>query len=556
MTLGDIVFHHPSLKCSLRGKPSTSSVQFRNLKYASVPARYKDSIPLDTLKLGSDGVYDATQFGPSCPQLRGAQAWDLTLTGNITLPCEQGQGTTEAMNEFECLHLNITVPKPAVGTRTGKNNRLPVFVWVHGGGLSMGSNSWPQYDLRRFVERSGEIGKPVIGVGINYRHGIYGYLASKDIDAGGNMGYKDQMLAFRWIKKHIAGFGGDPENITAAGESAGGISLSTLLCADVGTRGLFERVVVMSGEATLRKASNRGWHQKMYQDQSKHLGLEANDAEARNLVLLDTEAESLSQKLPLAQHFAGMVDGSWIKDGFTLETLMDGNSNIHKPTWCKEFVVGDIAHDGMVLKARILDHPQALDLLKQACATYLSPPETKSLLAAYHLDEPLSKKEEYTRILEAASELRFYLPALAVYKGWKATSPPRRASRYHFHVPNPVDGIAKGLSSHELDVVYLLQNFNDHFDEHNRKIARGIADQFIRFTNGEGWVEEGKVLVFGRDGVVAVDEEKYDALYRDGRGAVLEEIGAEKLRHVAEMWQGVRQEEPEAGRVARIKAKL
>jgi carboxylesterase type B len=539
------LIHHPTLRCSLRGAPSASTVQFRNLKYASVPARYKVSTPNEELKVGPDGFVDATQFGPSCPHKRGAQAWDVTLVGDVELPCEHGQGKTERMDEHDCLHLNITIPKPPPNAASSTiKNELPVFVWVHGGGLSIGSNNWPQYDLRRFVERSVKIGKPVVGVSVNYRHNVFGFLASDEIGAAGNMGYKDQVLAFRWIKKHIAGFGGDPNNITAAGESAGGISLSTILCADIGNDGLFDKVIIMSGDTTLRKSRNRMWQQRMYQDQSTYLGLDAKDNESRKRTLLEADAEELAQKLPLAQHFAGLIDGSWLREDATLETLLDAKSTIHKPSWCKEFVIGDTAHDGTVLKARILDHPQVLDRLKQACATYLSASETHDLLSAYHLDGTSSKKEDSIDVLrELVSELRFYLPTLAAHRGWKACSPAKRASRYHFHIPNPIEGDFKGLSSHELDVAYLLQNFNDHFDSHNQKLAQGMADQFIWFVNGEEWVEEGRVVVFDGDCMIIVEEEDYDSEYRDGRGRVLERIGAHKLWLLAESWQGVRKEE-------------
>ncbi|KAF1832948.1 para-nitrobenzyl esterase [Decorospora gaudefroyi] len=545
MQASKYVMEHSTLRRTLSGKPSASTVQFRNLKYASIPARYKESIPNDDLQAGTEGVVDATQFGPSCPQLRGAQAWDLTLTGNVDLPCESGQGPTEKMDEFECLHLNVTVPKAIPNAEPRGRGGLPVFVWVHGGGLSMGSNSWPQYDLRRFVERSIQIGQPIIAVSVNYRLNIFGFLASEEIGGGGNLGYKDQVLAFRWIKKHIAGFGGDPSNVTAAGESAGAISLSTLLCADVGNEALFQRVVIMSGEATLRKSRNRLWHQKMYEDQSTYLKLESNDLESRKRALLDTDAEELAQKLPLAQHFAAKVDGQWLKRDVTLATLMDSRTPEHKPYWCQEFVIGDTAHDGLVLKARVLDHPEVLTRLKKACKTHLSPSETHQLLAAYNLLESQSKEEESDGLRALVSELRFYLPVLAAYNGWKACSPPKRTSRYHFHVPNPIDGPAKGFASHELDVAYLFQNYNDHFDENNREIARVMTDHFVKFVNGKGWVEEGKLVVFGRDGVVEVDEKEYDRVYRDGRGSVLEKIDAQKLWNLAEMWQGVRPEENE-----------
>ncbi|CAE7000878.1 PnbA [Pyrenophora teres f. teres] len=539
------VLKHPTLNQHIRGNSTTTTVQFRNLKYASIPARYKDSVLNDTLKPGLNDVVDATQFGPSCPHFRGAQAWDLTLTGDAILSCEHGQGETEIMDEFECLNLSVTVPKAAMDSGKRGTRGLPVFVWVHGGGLAMGSNSWPQYDLRRFVERSVEIGKPVVGVSINYRLNVFGFLASEEIGADGNIGYKDQILAFRWIRKHIAGFGGDSNNITAAGESAGAISLSTLLCVNVGAEGLFDRVVIMSGEATLRKWRNRWWHQKMYEDQSLHLKLDMKDTDGRREALLNSEAVALAQRLPLSQTFCATIDGQFLTQAVTIDALSSGSSPTHKPSWCKEFVIGDTAHDGLVLKSRILDLPDRTTRLEKACNLHLTHSETQALLSAYGLTHSLPKEEETQRLLELVSELRFYLPALTAYQGWKACSPPKRASRYHFHVPSPIDGAFKGLASHELDVAFLLQNYDEHFDERDRVVARSIQDRFLGFVNGEGWVEEGKVVVFGLEGDVEVGEGEYDALYRKGRGAVLEKIGMRKLWGVADVWQGVRQEEEE-----------
>jgi carboxylesterase type B len=545
MSADETDLYHPSLQRTLRGTSSTATTQFRNLRYASVPARYQESIPDDRLEAGKDGVVDATQFGPSCPQSRGAQAWDLTLIGDAVLPCSQGQGKTEKMDEFDCLNVIVTVPKGvgSDGKVTGRG--LPVFVWVHGGGLSVGSNGWPQYDLRRFVERGLETDKPFIGVSMDYRVNVFGFLASDEIGAAGNMGYKDQVLAFRWVKRHIAGFGGDPNNITAAGESAGAISLSTLLCANVGQQGLFDRVIIMSGDASLRKWRNRWWQRKMYEDQSTYLKVDVNNVESKRRALLETDAEDLAQKLPLAQHFTATVDGQFLTHEVTMESMMDGFSAIHKPSWCKEFVIGDTEHDGLILKGRIIDQPDSLGRLRKACETHLSPVETHQLLRAYSLDGEFSKKEQGERLLVLASELRFHLPALAAYRGWKALSPPRPASRYHFHVPNPIDGPFKGLAAHELDVAYLLQNFDAYFSNNDRRIARAMQDQFIKYIHGEGWVENGMMLVFDKNGMSEVDDNKYDEKYRSGRGSLLEKIGMQKLWRVADMWQGVRQEEEE-----------
>lgn len=536
---------HPTLGCTLRGKPSSTTVQFRNLKYALIPARFQDSIPNSSLKPGGDGIYDATKFGPSCPHKRGAQAWDLTLVGNVSLPCEDGQGNSETMDDLECLQLNVTVPKAISDDSQSKKTGMPVFVWVHGGGLSVGSNNWPQYDLQKFVERSVEVGEPVIAVAINYRLGLFGFAASEELGAPGNMGYKDQVLAFRWVKKHIAGFGGDPENITAAGESAGGISLSTLISANVGAEGLFDRVVIMSGDATLRKSRNRWWQRQFYKDQSKLLGISTTDTQALRAKLTGTGAEELAQQLPFSNHYCGYVDGSWLKTDITIDLLADGTRSEHKPSWCKNFVMGDCAHDGTILKARIMDNPKVVENLKAACARYLTQDETERLLSAYRLDRELPPDQKQSLLLCLASELRFYDPVLRAYKGWTSAGSTGNASRCHFHVANPFDGGFKDLMSHELDVTFLLQNFNDQLDEKNRKAAQAMADHFIKFANGEAWASNGKLILFGSDGVQELDEKEYDREYREGRGQVLASIDAEKLWKLAEMWQGVRSEDEE-----------
>ena len=338
--------HHPTLNRTLRGKSTASTVQFRNVKYATIPGRWQDSVLNNELPSDADGVYDATQFGPSCPHKRGAQAWDLTLVGKISMPMGEGNPNgEEAMNELSCLHANVIVPKALLENSKKDIAKLPVFVWVHGGGLSFGSNNWPQYDLTHFVERSCAIGKPVIGVAINYRVGVLGFLASKELGIDGNFGYKDQVVAFRWIKKHIAGFGGDPEQITASGESAGGISLSTLLCADVGDEKLFDRLVIMSGDATLRNPRTRSWHDKMYNDQLQVLGLDGLSVEERTKKIREMDAVELQQKLPFAQYFCACIDGKFLKENITVDMLASHERREHKPSWCKYFVHADTRHD-------------------------------------------------------------------------------------------------------------------------------------------------------------------------------------------------------------------
>ena len=140
----------------------------------------------------------------------------------------------------DCLYLNVWAPeKPAAA-------RLPVMVWIHGGGFVNGGSSPAVYDGSHFARRG------VVFVSFNYRLGRFGFFAhpalTKEAAGGplGNYGYLDQIAALRWVQKNIAAFGGDPGNVTLFGESAGGGSVNTLMIAPL-ARGLFHKAIVQSG---------------------------------------------------------------------------------------------------------------------------------------------------------------------------------------------------------------------------------------------------------------------------------------------------------------------
>ena len=137
----------------------------------------------------------------------------------------------------DCLSLNIWAPANA--------RNAPVFVWIHGGALVGGSGSEPLYDGAKLAERG------IVVVSINYRLGVLGYLAHPALSAesrrniSGNYGLLDQIEALRWVKRNIAAFGGDPANVTIAGESAGALSVMYLMAAPE-ARGLFAKAIAQS----------------------------------------------------------------------------------------------------------------------------------------------------------------------------------------------------------------------------------------------------------------------------------------------------------------------
>ena len=186
---------------------------------------------------------DASSFGPIAPQ-RVAEA-------GITSPADPSPGDVQSE---DCLTLNIWTPEvpedPA--SATGR----PVMVWIHGGGFTSGSGSV-------FLYRGGPLARrgDVVVVTINYRLGALGFLGHPglaDPDGFiGNWGLHDQVAALRWVRDHIAQFGGDPDCVTVFGESAGGFSVAALLAVPAAA-GLFRRAVVQSGGAHVHTAAQGG----------------------------------------------------------------------------------------------------------------------------------------------------------------------------------------------------------------------------------------------------------------------------------------------------------
>lgn len=175
------------------------------------------------------GSVDATRWSPACPQPD-----DVLPPGMVTDPM---RGL-----EFDehCQALSVTVP---TGTRAGAD--LPVLVWVHGGAHLVGAGDSPLYDPAALVREQG-----VVVVNVTYRIGALGFMGGGERPA--NLGLLDVVEAFRWVREHIAGFGGDPGRVTAIGESAGADVVAHLMIAD-GAEGLFARAVLMSAPLGLSR---------------------------------------------------------------------------------------------------------------------------------------------------------------------------------------------------------------------------------------------------------------------------------------------------------------
>ena len=202
---------------------------FRGIPYAAAPIRenrWKAPQPVEPWK----GVYLAKRFGnPSYQHIQ-------YKGGYYT---EWGYGDEAPFSE-DCLYLNVWTKKPGQ-----TNAKLPVAMWIHGGGYREGFGTEPEFDAQEWA------GKDVILVSINYRLGVFGFLAHPDLckegpnGASGNYGIMDMIAALKWIKNNIEQFGGDPNNVMIFGQSAGGGAVRTL-CESPLARGLFHKAVIMS----------------------------------------------------------------------------------------------------------------------------------------------------------------------------------------------------------------------------------------------------------------------------------------------------------------------
>ncbi|MFD9093289.1 carboxylesterase/lipase family protein [Streptomyces collinus] len=210
----------------LRGTVHDGYRTFEGIPYAAPPlGRLRWAPPRPAASW--PGVRDATRPASACPQPAG----------------EVPGGSTDE----DCLYLNVTTPAPApttAGAATAAPVRRPVIVWLHGGGFTTGAGS--SYDAHRMATRGG-----VVVVTVNYRLGALGFLAHDQLPGSGTFGLADQQAALRWVRDEIGAFGGDPHDVTLAGESAGGYSVCAQL-ASPAAAGLFERAVVQSGPCTGR----------------------------------------------------------------------------------------------------------------------------------------------------------------------------------------------------------------------------------------------------------------------------------------------------------------
>ncbi|KAH8831768.1 Alpha/Beta hydrolase protein [Flagelloscypha sp. PMI_526] len=229
-------------KATVTGSTSGSVSSFLGIPFALPPTGDR-RFRLPEAHPEYSGSINATAFGPSCPQ----QSINLPLPAGLAADTIDWLVNTIYLkvlpDDEDCLSINVVAPASA---KAGDN--LPVAAWIFGGGFEIGGVQY--YPGATIVDKSIQLGTPIVYVSFNYRVTGFGFMPGKEIKAAGvgNLGLQDQRLALRWINKYIGQFGGDPTKVTIFGESAGAISVASQMITNGGnTEGLFRAAFMMSG---------------------------------------------------------------------------------------------------------------------------------------------------------------------------------------------------------------------------------------------------------------------------------------------------------------------
>lgn len=293
--------------------------RFLGIPYAEAPIgdrRWRPPQPLTPWT----GVRPATRHGPS--------AWQ-PVDPNGFGPWTSEYVVQDTVSE-DCLYLNVWAPahRPAAA--------CPVLLWIHGGAFCQGSGSVAVYDGHALASQG------VVVVSINYRLGVLGFLAHPDL-AGestasgyGNFGLQDQVAALQWVRRNIAAFGGDPQAVTIAGQSAGALSVHMLVASPL-ARGLFHRAIAQSGPPTLVAIQTRA------QAEADGLAFAAELQQPGVQALRALSVEALTGTLGPEPRFMPMIDGALV------------------PAWPPEHSAASAASDVPMLVGQTADENSGLD---------------------------------------------------------------------------------------------------------------------------------------------------------------------------------------------------
>ncbi|RMJ06783.1 hypothetical protein BHE90_015287 [Fusarium euwallaceae] len=478
--------------------------QYMGVPYATIPGRFRRSQPVEGP--WPDDRWDGTKLGPfPCQPPR-----DFYPIPSPERPWVDNPSTSST----DCLSLNISVPsKPSV---TVGHAPYPVMVFMHGGAFVYAAGGAAIYDGRALADISNQISEPTIIISVNFRLGVFGFLASKEIreynlefgeEGVGNYGLWDQVQALRWVQRHITAFGGDPKRVTLFGQSAGGVSANVHLLRD---EPLFSSTIIQSGLLPLCGVLSVEEYQGIYDKLLSTLEIPKDLPPRERLQrLLDVDEDKLTAAMvPVC--VIPVITFSPCDDGYLIGQPMPKYSdykNFKPPSWCTRIMIGDVANECVIWNKsfRSMDAPTLVDRIKSFLG---SGPKADKFMSLYNIKPTDDRHDNFWKVE------KFTTDGLYTAVNWTLIRSFPAVYAYHFDVPSPFDNDWAGLAHHSLDNVYVWSLLRDHLPHSHREISANMSSMWLKFSNGEEpWErfdKNGRFMIF-QEGQCALKTAEEDA---------------------------------------------
>ncbi|KAI0674604.1 carboxylesterase [Trametes maxima] len=475
---------HELLKTTFTGiihpisTPEAAVHQYRGIKYASIPARFRQS----KLCTHYPPQTDCSRFGLICPQPKFKSVEEELF--NLTEDCIPDQALKHS--EFECLNLNLTCPSDAT-----PDSHYPVMIWIHGGANRGSGSNWVT-DAGPLVQKSIQMGKPVIIVSINFRIGLLGFAASQALrddnkaagDEGvGNYGLRDQRRAMEWVYRYIQAFGGNPNNVTLFGESTGaGDILCHMNSATNEVAPLFQRAIVQSAIVDLEvpKLHQTGWQMSKLMSALRVQTIDDLRAvDPERLVALGASMRATDDGVFFRRSFAGSLVNAdetvqhhhveaHLGDSMVVEIsahshhLKVPHHHLHEKSRShsrtrhashQPVIIGDCGAESWLwsLPASLWTAAGAVKRIRAICQS-LS--KSNALLRAYDINSCTPADELPDRLMDLINDTRFAWPTDLIATSLRGERGGHGVWRYVFDQESP----SRGVPHHAVDLMYIFDN--------------------------------------------------------------------------------------------------
>ncbi|KAH7155957.1 Alpha/Beta hydrolase protein [Dactylonectria macrodidyma] len=462
---------------------------FRNLPYATISERFETPKPVKNFQTKS---IDATAFGPQCPQVKLDPRHFMRVPDDVEAP-------EMAEDEFACLNLNITCP-PLWGTHQVNIPQYPVVIWIHGGSqtVTFASSASPICDPTRLVSESVQHEKAIIFISFNYRLNVFAF---GDGLSEVNLALQDQRALISWVQRNIHRFGGDANNITLAGESAGAVYVHAHMAS--GTT--VNKAILASGSLYLSPPLPRSFGSSLLQRLTSSLQ-DMMPGES----LRTAPAEAIIATLE-----ATGVKSMWIQEEASLANWETKETNVGF------LMIGDTEYESAIWRTGI-DQASAGELIQQLQQHGDLGRDVQPL---YHI-HPQRPVATRLGVLDLLNDARFALPAYNLSQKWRLASRP--VYQYIVDQQNPWQ--PSSGAHHAVDLFFLFGGIDVSSNRAAERIGYGMRKAWVDFAHGDAPWDSRSVQAFGPLGKIEqLDMEGYGSRRRVEAFERLNEAGTAKV---------------------------